>query len=79
MNLLRQAIEHLLVVLRPDAVPLVDAFDFPDFVLNSTLGRYDGQVYSALWESAQENPLNTVKYLRCETMLKCIDGCYQRI
>ena len=31
--------------LRPDAVALVDAFDFPDAILNSPLGREDGNVY----------------------------------
>lgn len=30
---------------RADAVPLVDSFGISDFVLNSPLGRYDGDVY----------------------------------
>lgn len=30
---------------RPQAVPLVDSFNMPDFVLNSALGREDGNVY----------------------------------
>jgi len=28
-----------------DAIPLVDAFNFSDSMLNSALGRYDGNVY----------------------------------
>lgn len=32
--------------LRRDAVPLVDAFNYPDFLLNSPLGRYDGDIYT---------------------------------
>ena len=44
--------------LRPNAVGLVDAFDYPDRMLNSCLGRYDGQVYEALYEYAKRSSLN---------------------
>jgi len=57
-NLVKQAISELLTTLRPDAVPLVDAFDIPDRVLGSTIGRFDGNVYEALFEAAQRSPLN---------------------
>jgi len=43
---------------RPDAVPLVDAFDFTDKNLNSALGSYDGQIYQRLYEWAQKSPTN---------------------
>ena len=47
---LKRATQHALEValdtLRPDCVALVDAFDFPDSVLNSTIGRKDGNVYT---------------------------------
>ena len=36
----------------------MDAFDIPDRVLCSALGRYDGNVYEALLESAKRAPLN---------------------
>ncbi|NWR79065.1 ACOX2 oxidase, partial [Centropus unirufus] len=48
----------LLAVIRKDAVPLVDAFDFTDKTLNSALGSYDGQVYQRLYEWAQKSPTN---------------------
>ena len=48
----------LLKALRPNAVSLVDAFDFPDAVLDSALGRWDGQVYQALYDFAQCSKLN---------------------
>ncbi|CAH1773979.1 unnamed protein product [Owenia fusiformis] len=48
----------LLAVIRPDAVSLVDAFDFHDRLLGSVLGRYDGQVYENLYKYALESPLN---------------------
>jgi acyl-CoA oxidase len=44
--------------LRSDMVALVDAFDFPDIVLNSALGRFDGNVYEALYEAAVKSPMN---------------------
>jgi acyl-CoA oxidase len=46
------------VALRPDVVPLVDAFDISDKVLRSTIGRYDGNVYEALYEHAAHSRLN---------------------
>lgn len=36
----------------------MDAFDYSDFVLNSPLGRYDGNVYEALFKYAQKAALN---------------------
>lgn len=58
---------ELLAALRPNAVALVDAFDFPDQVLDSDLGRYDGNVYEALMEYARRSKLNEseVRRLSC--------------
>ena len=36
----------------------MDAFDYSDFVLNSPLGRYDGNVYEALFKYARKAALN---------------------
>ncbi len=36
----------------------MDAFDYPDRILNSALGRYDGDVYTHLYKWAQEAPRN---------------------
>ncbi|KAG4056519.1 hypothetical protein JG687_00003295 [Phytophthora cactorum] len=58
MPIIRANIEELLKLIRPHAVALVDGFNFSDHMLNSTLGRYDGNVYEALYESAQHDPLN---------------------
>jgi len=58
VRLVREAINDLLEQVRPNAVALVDAFDIPDRVLNSTLGRHDGNVYEALYESAKRSELN---------------------
>jgi len=56
--LVKGAVSSLLDQLRPDAVSLVDAFDIPDHVLMSAIGRYDGNIYEALFESAQRSILN---------------------
>jgi len=56
--LLNEAVNGLLVDLRKDAVALVDAFDFTDHTLNSSLGRYNGDVYEHMYQWAQKEPLN---------------------
>lgn len=55
---LRARSRALLREVRPDAIALVDSFAFPDYQLNSALGREDGDVYSALLSMAQGSPLN---------------------
>ncbi|KAJ1495192.1 acyl-CoA dehydrogenase/oxidase C-terminal [Baffinella frigidus] len=68
--LLRAAIRTLLHELRGDAVALVDAFDFSDNQLKSTLGRYDGEAYRALFASAQREPLNAEEPVFCLDALR---------
>ncbi|KAL0920816.1 hypothetical protein M5K25_009986 [Dendrobium thyrsiflorum] len=46
------------ILVRPNAVPLVDAFNYTDHYLGSVLGRYDGCVYPKLYEKAWKEPLN---------------------
>ncbi|XP_038834662.1 peroxisomal acyl-coenzyme A oxidase 1-like isoform X1 [Salvelinus namaycush] len=53
-----QRLKELLAQLRPNAVALVDAFDYRDEMLNSVLGRYDGNVYEHMFEWARRSPLN---------------------
>lgn len=49
--------------IRPHAVKLVDAWSIPDYLLDSALGRYDGQVYQDLFKRAhKENPLNKITF-----------------
>lgn len=55
---IQSRIKELLRALRPDAVCLVDAWNIPDYLLNSCLGRYDGRVYGALYEQTFYEPLN---------------------
>jgi acyl-CoA oxidase len=51
----------LLEEIRPHAVRLVDAWKFPDWQLDSSLGRFDGKVYEDMFHRASElNPLNDV-------------------
>ena len=49
ISILNMKVLTLLEDIRPNAVALVDAFDYPDQLLQSCLGRYDGQVYEALY------------------------------
>lgn len=48
----------LLAEVRPNAVALVDAFKFPDYLLNSSLGSYDGNVYKDMTDRAGREPIN---------------------
>lgn len=64
----------LLEEIRPHAVRLVDAWQFPDWQLDSSLGRYDGMVYEDLFRRASElNPLNALTidpYPESEVLVK---------
>uniref|UniRef100_A0A6A7GC50 Peroxisomal acyl-coenzyme A oxidase 1 isoform X1 n=1 Tax=Hirondellea gigas TaxID=1518452 RepID=A0A6A7GC50_9CRUS len=71
MRFAQSASSILLTQLRNDAVPLVDAFDFPDRVLSSAIGRYDGNIYEALFESAKKSELNQMDpFLGYEDVLR---------
>jgi len=67
-------IDHLLEVIRPDAVGLVDALGFEDEQLKSTIGRHDGNVYEAIYTQAKLSPLNqTRKMVGWEEISKVFD------
>ncbi|XP_023725551.1 probable peroxisomal acyl-coenzyme A oxidase 1 isoform X2 [Cryptotermes secundus] len=55
---LQNRMETLLSELRPNAVGIVDGFDFHDDIIASTLGSWDGQVYDRLFAAASKSPLN---------------------
>jgi acyl-CoA oxidase len=59
-RLLKEQVLLLLKQVRPNAVALVDSFNFSDFKLQSALGRYDGKVYETLCDWASREPLNRV-------------------
>jgi len=59
-QMIRNALSKNMPILRNDAAALVDAFEFSDNILNSAIGKYDGRVYEALFQSALESPLNKV-------------------
>ncbi|KAF9336377.1 Peroxisomal acyl-coenzyme A oxidase 1 [Podila minutissima] len=55
---LHAQVKSLVAGLADEAVGLVDAFDHPDFLLNSALDAADGDAYKRLWDKAQTEPLN---------------------
>ena len=69
-----KAVMKLLEEIRPHAVRLVDSWKFPDWQLDSSLGRYDGKVYEDLFHRASElNPLNALTidpYPNSEVLVK---------
>ncbi|CAN6460260.1 unnamed protein product [Victoria cruziana] len=56
--LANEQLRSLYSQVRPNAVALVDAFNYTDHFLGSTLGRYDGNVYPSLYQEAWKEPLN---------------------
>lgn len=57
------AVMKLLDEIRPHAVRLVDSWKIPDWQLDSSLGKYDGEVYPDLFRRAsQENPVNDLVF-----------------
>ena len=69
ISMARSLLYSLLADVRREAVPLVDAFDVPDEILNSALGRYDGDVYTHLYEWAQRAPRNKKKVSKVLNLL----------
>ena len=58
-----EQIPLLMAHIRPHAVKLVDAWMFPDWQLDSSLGRSDGRVYEDLFNRATtKNPRNDVAF-----------------
>ncbi|KGN49757.2 peroxisomal acyl-coenzyme A oxidase 1 [Cucumis sativus] len=51
-------LRSLYAQVRPNAVALVDAFNYTDHYLGSILGRYDGNVYPNLYDEAWKDPMN---------------------
>ena len=47
--------------IRRYSIPLIDAFNLPDFVLKSPFGRYDGNVYEHYFSDVKNNPNASVK------------------
>ncbi|EPQ32450.1 uncharacterized protein PFL1_00646 [Pseudozyma flocculosa PF-1] len=61
-HLLGSKVQEIMAELRPNAIALVDSFAVPDYLLNSSLGRSDGNVYEALFDFAIREPLNSAKW-----------------
>ncbi|KAG3080420.1 Peroxisomal acyl-coenzyme A oxidase 1 [Phytophthora idaei] len=57
-DMAHQQLTHMLPPVRQNVVRLTDAWDFSDFELNSALGRFDGDIYRALVDQAEREPLN---------------------
>lgn len=58
----QKTILALLQNVRPNAVTLMDGWAFSDMVLNSSLGRYDGNVYENVFKRAAANPVNSLTF-----------------
>ena len=55
----REGVYAELRSLRPFAVPLVDAFALPDYLLDSAIGSHDGDAYRRLKAAAEGSQLSS--------------------
>ncbi|QYT01820.1 Acyl-coenzyme A oxidase [Trichoderma simmonsii] len=79
LNVVPDRIFELMRRIRPHAVRLVDVWALPDYLLDSSLGRYDGRVYEDMFHRAHDlNPLNRITvnpdYKNPELVLGSGDG-----
>eukprot|EP01117_Protostelium_nocturnum_P015018 TRINITY_DN5781_c0_g1_i1.p1 TRINITY_DN5781_c0_g1~~TRINITY_DN5781_c0_g1_i1.p1 ORF type:complete len:689 (-),score=239.46 TRINITY_DN5781_c0_g1_i1:30-2057(-) len=56
ITLIRERVIELCRETRSQALPLVDAFGWPDWILKSPLGRYDGAIYSNYFNIVKSAP-----------------------
>jgi acyl-CoA oxidase len=47
MDMIRSHVTVLCKAVRKDAISITDSFNFTDFIINSPLGRYDGNIYES--------------------------------
>lgn len=57
MQFIRAQVNALCKIVRDQAIPLVDSFNFSDYIINSVLGQRDGNVYVHYFEQVKRaNP-----------------------
>ena len=68
MDWVRDQVAFLCKEIRAVAVPLVDSFNFSDFIINSPLGRYDGNIYESYFNLVQSanRPMQIPPYFETE-------------
>jgi acyl-CoA oxidase len=53
MDWIKDNVSELCKIIRKDAISLVDAFNYSDYMINSPLGRYDGNVYQNYFDTVR--------------------------
>jgi hypothetical protein len=66
LELLQEKVRQLLSEIRKDAVPLVDSFNLPDSLVNSPLGRFDGDLYKHYFAEVRAAPNAEIKVHTCQ-------------
>lgn len=69
-KMISKILQESLKKVRVNAIAFVDAFNFSDYIINSPLGRYDGNIYPAYFSRVIKNPLNSGVAPYYETILK---------
>ncbi|KAJ9059379.1 fatty-acyl coenzyme A oxidase [Entomophthora muscae] len=69
---IQSRVMKLCQAIRPQAVNLVDSFGFSDYVINSPLGRYDGDIYRAYFDLVRQNNPQEARPPYFESVIKPI-------
>jgi len=55
-TMVRNLMRELCAQIRPLAVPIVDSFNKPDFILDAPIARYDGDIYPNYFDRVKRAP-----------------------
>lgn len=75
MDWIRQQVSDLCKEIRKQAIPLTDSFNYTDFMINSPLGRYSGDIYEAYFSMVQSAhpPAQIPPYFQKLVILLCVN------
>jgi acyl-CoA oxidase len=57
-EMLSEQLRKTMLIVRKEAVALVDAFNLSDYIINSPFGRYDGMIYDHYFNRVLQSPIN---------------------
>ena len=59
--MIEDAFKTILKILRPQAIPLIELYNLPDFVNVSSIGNSYGDIYETQFEWSQNSRMNDQK------------------
>lgn len=53
-RLIKQQVRKICYSIRPEAISIIDSFSIPDYVVDSQVGRYDGDIYTKYFDRVKQ-------------------------